>query len=245
MTLFEQATYNAAIDDRGERIGAAKVDEDFFATLQCAPEFGRVFSASDQQPGNDHVVVISYALWQGMFGGRADILGSALRLDGRPYQVVGVMPNGFGFPHKSDVTYGNGRIETTQLWLPSALTRQERADREDFHGVTLARLKPGVSLREAQAEMATLMSRLDLLHNERMRGWGALVKPFLDTAIGSVKPLMWLLLGAVAFVLLITCALAELHQCSFRAHRLFGFYDFRKCAAKRGNDARRTNESAL
>lgn len=128
MTLFEQATYNVAVDDRTERIGAAKVDENFFNTLQSAPEFGRVFSASDEQPGKDDVVVISHALWQGLFGGTSDILGCALRLDGKPYQVVGVMPKDFGFPHKSDLAYGNGHIEATQLWLPSALTPQQRAD---------------------------------------------------------------------------------------------------------------------
>ncbi len=98
MTLFAQATYNVAVGDRTERMGAAKVDEDFFNTLQCVPELGRVFSASDEQPGNSHVVVISYAVWQGMFGGRADVLGRTLRLDGQPYQVVGVMPPEFGFP---------------------------------------------------------------------------------------------------------------------------------------------------
>ncbi|MGH9549074.1 MAG: ABC transporter permease, partial [Terriglobales bacterium] len=223
MTLFEQATYNAAIDDRTDRIGAAKVEHDFFATLQCAPELGRVFSPSDEQPGNAHVVVISHALWQGIFGGRTGILGTALRLEGRPYQVVGVMPSGFGFPHKSDVTYGNGHIETTQLWLPLALTAEEKADREDSSGVVLARLKPDVPLREAQAEMTTMMSRFDLLHSAGRRGWGALIKPFLDTALGPVKPLMWLLLGAVAFVLLITCANAAsllLAHAANRTHEL-------------------------
>ena len=97
------------------------------------------------------MVVISDALWRGTFGGRADILGRTLRIEGKPYQVVGMMPKDFGFPHKSDLAYGDPHIETTQLWLPSALTSQEKADRE-FDGFTLVRLKPGVTLREAQAE---------------------------------------------------------------------------------------------
>jgi hypothetical protein len=191
-TLFEQADCNVAVGDRTERIGAAKVDENFFNTLQAAPVFGRVFSATDEQPGNNHVVVISDALWRGTFGGRADILGGTLRIERKLYQVVGVMPKDFGFPHKSDLAFGNPHIETTQLWLPSALTPKEKADREGFNGVTLVRLKPGATLPEAQAEMSTLMSRLDLLHDASARGWTAFAKPFRNTALGPVRPLMWL-----------------------------------------------------
>ena len=222
-TLFAQATYNVAAGDRTERMGAAKVDEDFFGTLQCAPELGRVFSAIDQQPGNARVVVISHAIWQGMFAGSSGILGSTLRLDGQPYQVVGVMPPEFGFPHKSDVPYSNPRIETTQLWVPSALTAEERASREGLNGFALARLKPGVTLPQAQAEMSALISRLNLLHNPQMRGLAALVTSFHDSALGPVKPLMWLLLGAVGFVLLITCANAAslfLARAANRTHEL-------------------------
>ena len=223
MTLFDQATYNLAVDSEVERIGAARVDANFFSTLQSPPEFGRGFGVDDEQPGNDHVAVISYALWQEMFGGRANVLGNALQLDGKPYHVVGIMPKDFGFPHKSDLKYGNGRIDTTQVWLPSALTPEQRADREGSSGNAIARLKPGVTLRQAQAEMSTIMSQLDLLHSPRMRGWVALVKPFRDNAVGPVRPLMWLLLGSVAFVLLIACGNAAnllLARAADRTHEL-------------------------
>jgi putative ABC transport system permease protein len=203
-TLFAQATYNVAVGDRAERMGAAKVDENFFNTLQCAPDIGRAFSAGDEQLGNAHIVVISYAVWQRMFGGMADILGRTLRLDGQAYRVVGGMPQEFGFPHKSDVPYSNPRVETTQLWVP-ALTSGERADRESFHGFALARLKPEVTLQEARTEVSAIISRLDSLHRAQTRGLAGIIKPFRDTALGPVEPLMWLLLGAVAFVFLITC----------------------------------------
>ncbi|WP_158752331.1 ABC transporter permease [Acidobacterium sp. S8] len=223
MTLFGQGTYNLAAGDRLERVSAATVDADFFATLQSTPELGRVISTSDEQPGNNRVVVISHTLWQNMLGGRSDILGSTLRLDGTSYQIVGVMPRDFGYPHKSDLAYGNGRIDTTQLWMPSALTPQQRADREASNGYAIARLKPDVTLREAQTEMSTIMARLNLLHTPEMRGWGAYIKPFRDSAVGPVRPLMWLLMGAVGVVLLIACGNAAnllLARAATRTHEL-------------------------
>lgn len=223
MTLFEQATYNLSTGDRAERVGAARVDADFFETLQAAPESGRTIATGDQRPGSDHVVIISHSLWQSVFGGKDDVEGKALRLDGSPYRIIGVMPQGFGFPHKSDLAYGNGHVETTQLWVPSALTSQQMADREASSGYAIARLKPGVPLRNAQAEMSTTISRLDTLHSVEMRGWKALVKPFLESAFGPVRPMMWLLLGAVCLVLLIACGNAAnllLARAASRTHEL-------------------------
>jgi putative ABC transport system permease protein len=205
-TFFNQTTYNLVDEkDRAERLAAARVDADFFPTLQAAPEFGRGFDAKDAQPGSERVVVISHALWQSVLGGRADILGSQFRLDGIPYQVIGVMPPEFGYPHKSDLTYGYGHVQTTDLWVPLALTPKQKAERDNPIGFALARLKPGVSMREAQAEMNTIMSHLNLLHNADSRGWSAYVKPFRDSSLGPVRPLMLLLMASVAFVLLIAC----------------------------------------
>ena len=223
MTLFEQASYSVTADELLERVGAAKVDAGFFTTLQAAPELGRAISTSDDQPGSDRVVVISHDLWRTMFGGRNDILGRTLRLDGDPYQIVGIMPADFGYPHKSDLAYGNGRIGTTQLWLPSALTPQQRADREGGAGFALARLRPGVTLHEAQAEMSSIISRLNVLQPPALRGRVALVKPFHDIALGPVRSLMWLLLGTVGFVLLIACGNAAnllLARAANRTHEL-------------------------
>lgn len=223
MTMFSQTTYNLAGNDRVERVGAAKVDAEFFRTLEASPDLGRGFDTKDEQPGNEQVAVISHRLWQTMLGGRADVLGSVLRLDGKPYRVIGVMPAEFGYPHKSDLAYGNGHVETTDLWVPSALTPQQRAEREGFNGLALARLKPGVTVREAQAEMSTIMAHLNLLHSADWRGWGAYVKSFRDSALGPVRPLMGLLLGSVAFVLLIACGNAAnllLARAAARTHEL-------------------------
>ena len=223
MTLFDQATYNLATDNDVARVSAAKVDADFFSTLEASPEAGRTIGAEDEQPGKDRVVVISHALRRDMFAGSANVLGRTLELDGTPYQIIGVMPAEFGFPHQSDLAFGNGHIETTQLWLPSSLTAAQQADRDQSSSFGLARLKPGVTLREAQVETSTLVSRLDRLHRVEQRGTTALLKPFRDSALGPVRPLMWLLMGSVAFVLLIACGNAAnllLARAARRTHEL-------------------------
>ena len=205
MTLFDQATFTLTDGNRAERVGAARVDGSFFTTLQSTPLVGRVFSEQEEQPGHDQVVVLSYELWQAAFGGSGDVLGRSLRLDGRLFQVIGVMPQDFGYPHKSEVAYGDGHIQSTQAWTPLALTAKERADREQSSGNALARLKPGVTEAAAQAEMSALMARLTKLHTGMMQGLTGLVRPFDVIALGPVRPLMGLLLGAVGFVLLIAC----------------------------------------
>jgi predicted permease len=223
MTLFEQKRYDVAVGDLPQRVGGATVDANFFKTLRSSPELGRVIQEGDESGGDNRVVVISHGLWQSMFGGRADALGSMLRLNGAAYRVIGIMPSGFGYPHRNDLPFGDGHIEMTQLWLPSALTPQQKLNRDDSNGYTIARLKPGVTLHEAQAEMSTIMSHLDSLHDAVMRGWGAYIASFLDSALGPVRPLMWLLTGAVGFVLLIACGNAAnllLARAANRTHEL-------------------------
>jgi predicted permease len=223
MTLFSQAIYNLAGNDRVERVSAAKVDADFFETLEVAPEQGRVFDIKDEEPGHEQVAVISHALWQTILGARAHVLGSMLRLDGKPYRVIGVMPAEFRYPHKSDLAYWQRRVETTDLWVPSAWTPQQKSQRDDQDGFTVVRLKPGVTVKHAQAEMSTLMSHLNLLHSADMRGWGAYVKPLRDSTLGPVRPLMGLLMGSVGFVLLIACGNAAnllLARAAARTHEL-------------------------
>ena len=205
MTFFQQTTYNLAGNDRVERVTAAQVDSDFFRTLQVVPQIGRPLDTKNEKPGDAQVAVISYRLWQTVLGGRSDVLGSTLRLDGVPFRVIGVMPRDFGYPHKSDLAYGNPYVQTTDLWVPQALTPAERLARDNYFGFALARLKPGVTVREAQAEMQAIMARLSLLHNPGQREWSGLVKSFQEIALGPVQPLMLLLMGSVGLVLLIAC----------------------------------------
>ena len=205
MSAFGQSVFSLASHGAAERVSAARVDGDFFRTLDSAPILGRAITPGDNQPGHDKVVVISHALWQSMFDSASDVLLRSLLLDGKNYQIVGVMPQGFEYPHFSDLPYGEAQYKTTQVWIPLALTPHELADRDNASGNAIARLKPGVSIAQAQAEMAAIMVRLDKLHDPHMRGWGASVQNFVDSTVGHVRALLWLLLGAVGIVLLIAC----------------------------------------
>ncbi len=205
MTAFGQSVFSLASQGAAQRVSAARVDGDFFRTFQSAPELGRAITSDDNQPGRERVAVISHALWQSMFGSAANVLHRTLLLDGKSYQIIGVMPQGFEYPHNTDLAYGESQYKTTQVWVPLALTAHELADRDNASGNAVARLRPGVSIAQAQAEMAAIMTRLDKLHDPRTHGWSALVENFVDSTVGHVRSLLWLLLGAVCGVLLIAC----------------------------------------
>lgn len=209
MTAFDQAIFRLASQGAAggpvEKVNAVKVDESFFATLRSTPEFGRAIDANDNRPGHDKVAVIGHALWQSHFGGSVDVLQRSLTLDGVGYRIVGVMPPDFRFPTSYDLHYGNSAVTATLVWVPLALTAKQKAQRDPGSNNVIARLRDGVSVAQAQAEMSSIMLRLDRLHSAEMHGWGAYVKSFLENAVGPVRGLMAMLLGSVFLVLLIAC----------------------------------------
>jgi putative ABC transport system permease protein len=180
-----------------ESLQAATVRGDFFSVLAVRPLLGRVFAPGEEEPGQDDVVILSEALWQSRFGADPKVLGRELVLDGRRHTVVGVMPA---------LQVAAWYPATVQIWKPLAWTAQERAAREERILNVVARLKPGVDRRSAQAEMDTLAGRLARAYPATDKGWGATVKPLQEYLVGAVRPALLLLLGAVAFVLLIACA---------------------------------------
>ena len=118
ITTFDQSMLSLAEQGSAQRVSAALVDGDFFQTFQASPELGRGITPDDNQPGRERVAVISHALWQSMFGSASDIFHRSLVLDGKGYQIVGVMPPAFEYPHNSDLPSGVPQYKTTQVWLP-------------------------------------------------------------------------------------------------------------------------------
>src|SRR5271156_105775 len=213
MSSFEQAEFSVTQQGTTQRIGGARVDGDFFSTLQSTPELGRTFTGEDNQPAHAKVDVISHALWDSMFGASPDVLKRSIQLDGANYQIVAVMPAKFEYPFKSDLPYGDSHIESTLIWVPLSLDSKAKSSRALANNVSVARLRSGVSIHQAQAEMAGIMARLDKEYAADPRDadaglpreWGALVESFTGISIGPVRPLMRLLLAAVGLVLLIAC----------------------------------------
>lgn len=206
LTIFSQEAFTLIDRDVTERIGGARVSGGFFHTLDARPEIGRVLTPDDDGVGRPRVAVISHAMWQTAFGGAADILGHRLNLGGAAYEVVGVMPSRFSYPRASDVG-ADAVSNVTDVWIPMALTPEQRAER-DFSNNTgaIGRLKPQVSLSDAQAEVGVLMTRIDEQHSRDWRGWSGVVTPLADSAVRDVRRPLWFLFGAVLLVLLIACS---------------------------------------
>ena len=181
------------------RIQGARVTGRFFATLGIPALIGRGLLPGEDSAGHEHVVVLSYGLWQRLFGGQRNVVGQSLSLNGEPYEVVGVMPEGF-----RDV---NNRA--VEIWRPIVFKPEELVDgdRTREYLNLVARLKPGVPLEQAVAEVQTLAHQLKAQYPDAYSpDWTLLTSPLGQRAVGPVRPALLVLLGAVGFVLLIACA---------------------------------------
>jgi putative ABC transport system permease protein len=191
---YQMGTFNLASGgSEPERFIGATTDAGFFAALHVAPVLGRVFTAEEDQPGHDDVVVLSYGVWRQRFGGEPGILGRKLTLDARPRTVIGVMPEGFEYPTQAT------------MWAPLALDGPTRA-RRDFHRLrAIARLADGVTLERARADMRAVAARLEREYPDINKDESAAVNRVLDDLVGDVRPALNVLLAAVGCVLLIAC----------------------------------------
>ncbi len=203
LALFGVARFNVVSAGRADVLGGARVTGDFFGTMGISPKLGRPVSAGDDQPGQDQVAVISDRLWRDRLGAEPDILGKTLLLDARQYQIIGVMPAGFGFPHATDAM---DAVKVTDIWIPWAMTAEQKANREDSAGDAIGRLRQGVSLEQAQAEMSALMAKIDMMRPVNDRGFGAMVMPFTASGTAGPRHALLLLMGAVTLLLLIACS---------------------------------------
>jgi putative ABC transport system permease protein len=195
MAAIADESFNLTGAGDPERLEGRLVSANLFPLLGVEPQLGRPFTAPEDQPGSNRVVVLSYGLWQRRFGGDNSIVGKTLNLNGDTYTVVGVMPARFQFPSSDD-----------ELWVPIAFTAQQAANRNRHYLQVVGRLKPGVSLEQAQTEMSTIAARLQQQYPESNADLGAAVTSLHEHLVGDIRPALLILLGAVGLVLLIACA---------------------------------------
>ena len=173
------------------------VTANYFDLLGVEPALGRTLRPGDDEPGNDRIVILSYGLWQRVYGGEPRILGETIRLDDEPYNVIGVLRSDFHSVHIFGVQ--------PDLWVPLALAGREN-ERQQRGLAVYGRLADGTSSSEAQAAMSTVAERLGREFPETNEGWDARVVPIQEEATGSVQETLYVLLAAVGFILLMACA---------------------------------------
>jgi putative ABC transport system permease protein len=194
MSIFHFTTMTLTGRDQPEAVQGLVVSSEFFQVLGVTPMKGRAFTSEEDTSGHGNVVVLSYPFWQSHFGADPTVIGKNLTFNGLPYSIIGVMPAHFHFFYQGE------------YFVPLGWTDKERAVRNNHNYLVIARLKRGVSLQQAEAEMNTISSRLEQAYPEDDKGWGATVVPLREDLVGDVRPALLVLVGAVAFVLLIACA---------------------------------------
>jgi predicted permease len=200
MSVWNISSVTYAGGEQPESVRSAVVSANLFSMLGVAPMVGRDFVAEEDQPGHALAVMLSYDFWQSHFGGDASVLGRALTLDNQKYNVVGVMPARFQFPVQS---------ERVELWTTIAGDLQGKNAAAAQRGVAylsvVGRLKPGVRIPSAQADVALVQEQLNRQYPEN-RPRGAAILSESEAIAGELRPVLFILLGAVSFVLLIACA---------------------------------------
>lgn len=180
-------------NDEPERVRGTSATADFFSIFRTAPLKGRLIQADEVKEGNDYPAVVSYALWQRRFGGSDSVIGSKVKSSNFSITIVGVMPPGFDYPNQ------------TEIWFPLAIEPAKEKRFNRFLNV-VGRLKPGLTIEQAQSEMSLINERLAQSYVDSNRGWNVKLTKLHDRLVGKLRASLWILLGAVTLVLLIACA---------------------------------------
>lgn len=195
MAISRGFAYSLIGTGEAERVSARLVSADFFSVFDVKPALGRAFAPGEDEPGAGPVAMISADLWQRKFGAAQDVVGKGLTLDDKTYTIIGVLPANFSLFRTTDVYVPIGQWNNPALKIRSAAL--------GLHG--FGRIKPGVTIEQAQADLSRVMATLAATYPETNKGNGAKVSPLKARMIGDIGPTLWMLLGAVGFVLLIAC----------------------------------------
>jgi putative ABC transport system permease protein len=185
---------NASGTGEPEAASAISTQANFFTVLGVQPQFGRAFDPGEDQAGKNHVAILSNAFWRKKFGGRSDVLGKTIELNDEPYTIVGVLPAWFNFQR------------ATEIWTPMDMTRKALGPRGTHAYRAIARLKANVSVGQAQAELNGIIKQVAKQNGDTDKYNGAIVVPLTQELTGSSRESLFILLGAVALVLLVACA---------------------------------------
>jgi putative ABC transport system permease protein len=197
MAAISGESFNLTGAGEPERIQSASVSADLFPLLGVNPARGRAFTAEEEQQGREHVVIMGYELWQRRFGGNPNLVGQSITLNGEPYTVVGIMGRDFHFPEG---------VERIDLWIPLSFKPEILDKRGHRYLFVVGRLKEGVSFQQAQVEMNALAARMAQAYPGTNTDWSVKLQTLHDALTEDVSTALFVLLGAVGFVLLIACA---------------------------------------
>jgi len=190
MAAYVTWPLNLLSDQGSEQVPGLAVTSDFFSTLGTAPLLGRTFRPGEYWQDEPNEVVLSFNVWQRLFGGRPNVIGKTISVHNSYHEIIGVMPRGFALPNSK-----------AELYVPQAINLNDGRNYS-----VVARLRPGISPEAAKAEMATLASETARENVELDSGWSATVIPLLEQAVGAIRPIIVMLFVVVGLVLLLACA---------------------------------------
>jgi putative ABC transport system permease protein len=202
LSAFRSWSWQLTGGGEPEQLQGARVSANFFAAIGASPMLGRQFDAQEDDPNRSPVAIISYGLWQRQFGADKNMVGRTMTLSGRTVTIVGVMPDGFRFPGGANLIPALQFAFQNDVWMPLALSEEEKARQGNLNLAMVGRLKPGVTTAQAQLETRSIQSGLPL----GSIGYTVNLIPLYQQMSGGVRRLMLVLLATVAFVLLIACA---------------------------------------
>jgi putative ABC transport system permease protein len=202
LAAFRQWSWQLTHAGDPEQLQGVRVSANFFEALGASPALGQTFKPEQDQEGAAPVAIISHRFWQREFASDQNVLGKSLTLDGHTVTVVGVMPRDFDFPGGANMVPGLQFATRNDIWMPLAMTDQERNNQGSLNLAVLGRLKPGITINQAENELRTIETSLPL----GTIGYTVNLVPLQKQMVGNIQRLLLVLLGTVVFVLLIACA---------------------------------------